>query len=258
MSASAPHPSSAVRPRVAGTENPKITIIGPTSASAPMDATCSSEKATMPEVARRGSTPAPCQHAYLGGGAGGAAERRGGGHRVADELRRPDQREVGRRRLPVVDQQSLQHPREEQHRTLADEQRDQPVPVDLDQAVRRREHPEHRGGEEVDDRAAHDPRQAAPDHPPYRGRVGGADRGGIDDERAGRPRVGDVGHGGFHQASRFTTQSIGPRELCTDEGRGWRPESRGRGRNGPSRHAIPSAPPRRSLTDGVGQVGWVG
>ena len=57
MSASAAQPSMAARPSVAGTANPKMTMIGPTRASAPIDATCSSEKAMIPEVARRGSTP---------------------------------------------------------------------------------------------------------------------------------------------------------------------------------------------------------
>ncbi len=46
-----------MRPSVAGTAKPKITMIGPTSASAPMEATCRSEKAMMPAVARRASTP---------------------------------------------------------------------------------------------------------------------------------------------------------------------------------------------------------
>ena len=46
-----------MRPRVAGTAMPKITMIGPTSASAPIEATWRSENATMPAVARRASTP---------------------------------------------------------------------------------------------------------------------------------------------------------------------------------------------------------
>ncbi len=46
-----------MRPNVAGTAMPKMTMIGPTSASAPIEATCSRENATMPAVARRASTP---------------------------------------------------------------------------------------------------------------------------------------------------------------------------------------------------------
>ncbi len=40
-----------------GTATPKSTMIGPTTASAPTDATCNNEKVRMPEVERRGSTP---------------------------------------------------------------------------------------------------------------------------------------------------------------------------------------------------------
>ena len=157
MSTSAPHPSSAVLASVGGTATPKSTMIGPTMASAPTDATCNNEKVRMPEVEPPRIDAAPLERAHLRRRARGPAEGRGGRDRVADELRRRDQRERRAAGHVVVDQQSLQHPGEVEHDQLRDDQRDQPPPVDLDQLVRRRQHPEDRRREQVDDAAAEDP-----------------------------------------------------------------------------------------------------
>ena len=57
MITNAAHPTSAVRASVWGTLMPTTTMIGPTSASAPIEAICNNENATRPETARRGFTP---------------------------------------------------------------------------------------------------------------------------------------------------------------------------------------------------------
>jgi hypothetical protein len=76
----------------------------------------------------------------------------------------------------VVDEQTLQHPREVQHEDLRGDESEQPPPVDLDQLVRRRQHTEDRRGEQVDDAAAEDPRDPLAHHAPDRGAVDGAQR----------------------------------------------------------------------------------
>ena len=103
----------------------------------------------------------------------------------------------------------------------ADEQGEQPVPVDLDQLVGRRQHPEHRRRQEVHHAAAQDPRQPAPGHTAQRGPVHRPDGGGIaggrscliGDERGQQVLVRGVSHRRFRHGVRVCELSaVGPPE----------------------------------------------